>query len=33
MDAGMDVEVVCDFYGIAGEVWFDADSLVLKRLQ
>jgi hypothetical protein len=32
MDAGMDVEVVCDFYGIAGEVWFDADSLVLRRL-
>ena len=31
-DAGVDVEFVCDFYGTAGEVWFDADSFRVKRL-
>ena len=31
-DAGVDVEFVCDFYGMAGEVWFDADSFRVKRL-
>ncbi|HEY2951901.1 MAG TPA: CotH kinase family protein [Verrucomicrobiae bacterium] len=31
-DAGLDVEMVCDFYGTAGEVWFDLDSFRLKRL-
>jgi hypothetical protein len=31
-DAGVDVEFVCDFYGLAGEVWFDADSFRVKRL-
>jgi hypothetical protein len=31
-DDGADVEFVCDFYGLSGEVWFDADSLLLKRL-
>lgn len=31
-DDGVDVEFVCDFYGIAGEVWFDLDSLQVKRL-
>ena len=30
-DAGVDVEFVCDFYGLAGEVWFDADSFRLRR--
>jgi hypothetical protein len=28
---GLDVEFVCDFYGMAGEVWYDADSFRLKR--
>lgn len=32
-DAGLDVEVVCDFYGTEGEVWFDADSLVIRKLR
>jgi len=27
----LDVEFVCDFYGLAGEAWFDADSIRLKR--
>jgi hypothetical protein len=31
-DAGMDVEFVCDFYGAAGEVWFDLDSFRLRKL-
>jgi hypothetical protein len=31
-ETGLDVECVCDFYGMAGEVWFDLDSLRLKRL-
>jgi spore coat protein H len=31
-EAGLDVECVCDFYGTAGEVWFDVDSFRLKRL-
>ncbi len=31
-DAGVDVEFVCDFYGMAGEVWFDSDSFRVKRL-
>jgi hypothetical protein len=31
-DAGVDVEFVCDFYGMAGEVWFDADSFRVRRL-
>lgn len=31
-EAGQDVEFVCDFYGMAGEVWFDLDSLRVKRL-
>jgi hypothetical protein len=31
-DAGVDVEFVCDFYGTAGEVWFDVDSFRLRRL-
>jgi hypothetical protein len=31
-DAGLDVEFVCDFYGTAGEVWFDLDSFRLKSL-
>jgi hypothetical protein len=31
-DAGVDIEFVCDFYGTAGEVWFDADSFRVKRL-
>jgi len=30
-DAGVDVEFVCDFYGMAGEVWFDADSFRVRR--
>jgi hypothetical protein len=31
-DAAVDVEFVCDFYGMAGEVWLDADSFRVKRL-
>jgi len=31
-DDGVDVEFVCDFYGTAGEVWFDVDSFRLRRL-
>jgi len=31
-DAGLDVEFVCDFYGTAGEVWFDLNSFRLNRL-
>lgn len=31
-DDGVDVEFVCDFYGLAGEVWFDLDSLQVRRL-
>jgi hypothetical protein len=31
-DDGMDVEFVCDFYGMAGEVWFDVDSFRVRRL-
>jgi hypothetical protein len=31
-DAGVDVEFVCDFYGMAGEVWFDADSFRVRRM-
>ena len=30
-ETGLDVEFVCDFYGMAGEVWFDLDSFRLKR--
>ncbi|HTG43678.1 MAG TPA: hypothetical protein VK633_04020, partial [Verrucomicrobiae bacterium] len=33
LDAGMDVEVVCDFNGTAGDVWFDEDSMVLRRVR
>ena len=31
-DAGVDVEFVCDFYGMAGEVWFDLDAFRVRRL-
>jgi hypothetical protein len=31
-DGGVDVEFVCDFHGMAGEVWFDADSFRVRRL-
>jgi spore coat protein H len=31
-DAGMDVEFVCDFYGTAGEVWFDLDAFRVRKL-
>jgi spore coat protein H len=31
-DDGVDVEFVCDFYSMAGEVWFDLDSLRVRRL-
>ena len=33
LDAGMDVEVVCDFYGTAGDVWFDKNSLVVRQVR
>ena len=29
---GLDVEFVCDFYGTAGEVWFDRDAFRLRKL-
>jgi hypothetical protein len=32
VDAAMDVEFVCDFYGTAGEVWFDLDAFRLRKL-
>jgi hypothetical protein len=32
IDAGLDVEIVCDFYGTTGEVWFDKNSFRLRRL-
>jgi spore coat protein H len=28
---GLDVEFVCDFYGTAGEVWFDREAFRLRR--
>ena len=31
-DDVVDVEFVCDFYGTAGEVWFDQEAFRLKRL-
>ncbi|MDB6035145.1 MAG: cotH 3, partial [Verrucomicrobiales bacterium] len=31
-DDGVDVEFVCDFYAFAGEVWFDLNSLKVRRL-
>jgi hypothetical protein len=31
-DAGVDVEFVCDFYGTAGEVWFDVEAFRVGRL-
>ena len=31
-DAAVDVEFVCDFVGMAGEVWFDADSFRVRRM-
>jgi hypothetical protein len=31
VEPGLDVECVCDFYGIAGQVWFDVDSFRLRR--
>ncbi len=31
-DAGVDVEFVCDFYGTAGEVWFDLEAFRIRRL-
>jgi hypothetical protein len=33
IDAGMDVEVVCDFYGTEGDVWFDKNSLVVRQVR
>jgi hypothetical protein len=32
VDAAMDVEFVCDFYGMAGEVWFDLGAFRLRKL-
>ena len=32
VDEGLDVEIVCDFYGTTGEAWFDLNSFRLKRL-
>ncbi|HYV26563.1 MAG TPA: CotH kinase family protein [Candidatus Eisenbacteria bacterium] len=32
VDDGLDVEIVCDFYGTTGEAWFDVNSFRLKRL-
>jgi hypothetical protein len=31
-DAGMDIELICEFLGSQGEVWFDLDSLRLRRI-
>lgn len=31
-DTGLDVELVCDFYGMAGEVWFDQDAFRIRKL-
>ena len=31
-DVGVDVEFVCDFHGMAGEVWFDSDTLRVRKL-
>ena len=31
-DAGMDIEFVCELNAVQGEVWFDMDSLRVKRL-
>jgi hypothetical protein len=28
-----DMEFVCDFYGAAGDAWFDLASLRLRKLQ
>jgi spore coat protein H len=28
---GLDVEFVCDFYGMAGDVWYDLDSFRVRR--
>jgi hypothetical protein len=32
VDTGMDVEFVCEFNAMQGEVWFDVDSLKVRRL-
>jgi hypothetical protein len=32
VDAGADVEFVCELYAGAGEVWFDLSSLKIRRL-
>jgi spore coat protein H len=31
-DAGTDIEFVCEFYAVEGEVWFDLDTLRVRRL-
>ncbi len=30
-DDAVDVELVCDFYGVAGDVWWDRDAFRLRR--
>jgi hypothetical protein len=31
-DTGTDVEFVCELYATEGEVWFDLESLKVRRL-